>query len=813
MRSFKRRRFARAWFSLVAVLSLMMIFLGAFAPGPVTAQTASITINNHTCAEDISTYDINAIAAACQGSDRAGFTYTVELQTVGVPPTFTATTDDTGLLGFSGLDEGTWYIYRTPNPNYAGFRVFCSIDDFLGNNLYPYFEPPTATTEVGLFNEGDMAYCDFFNYNAAPAPTTGTVSINKITCPEGFDGYSADVFDLAANCQDATQVVNFSLTDVNGATSTATTPGTVVNFATFANVPTGTFSVTEEPLPGYGQPRVFCKNQRIVGQSESSAEVTVTDTTAEAEFKPGYDDVYCDWFNIAYTPNRAIIIINKYACPEGYLSDSQPDLSQNCQEPYDPVTFKLDGASSGNPGDQETGSVIPNGVRWSDLDGDTWYITEFLPDGYGQPIVFCKLISNDDLSESPLEQVPVEVVDDGVRIVYDVAELYTLSCEWYNVTDTPYSGVYIHKYGCPTTYEQDWSLDEWVQYCTTIVRGAYFSLDYPDGSTDEQPVNGIDVFWELLPPGEYRISERQPAAWSESAVYCSLGSYNGDQAQYSQVDISSNAFSWELGPYEYIDCYWFNLPKPRPVATVDPNAPATLTIIKYTCPEDYDPLGAEADPAENCDDLTDGIAFSVIGSQNASLDGETGDDGDGTVTFDGLKAGSYLVRETYPEDTVQAFIWSCESDYRIFDYPFTPFARIDRTGTIGISMIAGETLECSWFNVPSPPEEEATPGAEGEVAVTIRVYQCSAGLVNLASCDDPVGEGIGISLSESSGGGGPIDFETDQDSVATGSVAPGEYDIDADEPICLGSSDAFTPDNTLVFEEGGEVEVVVGLCG
>src|SRR5687768_13978483 len=132
MRSFKRRRFARSALSLFAVLGLIMTVFGAFAPAPVKAQTGSITLNNQTCNVDLSTLpDVNAIAQNCQGTDRAGFTYTVELQTVGTPPTFSATTDGSGLLTFSGLDLATWYIYQTPNPNYTRFAAYCKVDDFL----------------------------------------------------------------------------------------------------------------------------------------------------------------------------------------------------------------------------------------------------------------------------------------------------------------------------------------------------------------------------------------------------------------------------------------------------------------------------------------------------------------------------------------------------------------------------------------------------------------------------------------------------------------------------------------------------------
>jgi hypothetical protein len=387
--------------------------------------------------------------------------------------------------------------------------------------------------------------------------------------------------------------------------------------------------------------------------------------------------------------------------------------------------------------------------------------------------------------------------------------MYTLYCDWYNVTASPYVGIYIHKYGCPATFEDDWELQDWSQYCTTIVRDAKFTVEGSDGTELTQTLNGIDVWWERLEPGEYHIREEQPSGWDSSVVYCAVGSYTASTGEYNRIDLEDSGFSWELFDYEYLDCYWYNIPRPRPVVTVDPNAPATLTIIKYTCPEEYDPLVQGADPADDCDDLTDGIEFSVGGSNNQSISRQTGDDGDGTVTFDGLKPGSYLLTETFPENTENAFIWNCESNYRVFDYPFAPFARIDHTGTIKISLVAGEELECTWFNVPTQPDDEPV---DGEVEVTFNVFQCPSGTLNPSACD-PVGEGIGVSLSPVDGDEDPFDFETDDQGVANGAVDAAEYDLDADEPICIADSPAITDEGTLDLSDGEAAEVDVYLCG
>ncbi|MDQ2682338.1 MAG: hypothetical protein M3Y37_02310 [Chloroflexota bacterium] len=816
MQLLRRHRFLRSSLSVLAMLGVLLALVANIYTVPTAnAQTASVTANVHLCDYDLTGLTVYEIAPLC-GAQSAGNLVTLDN---GSGIVLTQTTGSDGLASFTNLTPGisTFYLYTSRPDPYVGVVAGCRQDDYLGNPVFAYqLLPIGGLGDVNFYfaAQDNMVYCDFFLYIPGATPPTGgwtgDVTVNKHFCPEGYDGYSADIFDLAQNCQDDPQVVSFDLTDANGNTSTATTPGSGLNTAGWTGVPAGPVTITETGGE-YGTPRVFCKNESLNGTGDPEVEVPVNGTTATTELKDGYEFLYCDWFNIQYDPGFVAIKIYKYACPDGYASNSYDELSQECNDPYDPITFHLNGASTGNPGSQETGEVIQGGVQWTGLEGDTWYITEFFDENFGEPIVFCKLISNDDLSESPLEQVPVETTDDGYRIVRDVADFYTLECYWFNVTEQPYVGIYLHKYGCPETHEEDWTREEFAQYCTTIVRDARFTVEAPDGTEYEQTLNGIDVWWERLAPGEYGISEQQPSAWTASVVYCAVGSYNGDTGSYERVDISSsNGFTWDLGGYEYIDCYWYNLPKPRPVVTVDPNAPATLIIVKYTCPEAYDPLATDADPTADCDELTDGIEFSVIGASNQSISGETGDDGEGTVAFDDLRAGSYLLRETWPADTENAFIWNCESDYRVFDYPFSPFARIDHTGTIKISLIAGETLECLWMNVPNPPEEDEN--GDGEVELTIAVYECPSGSFVASACD-PASEGVGVSLLASSGEGEPIDFETDEDGVATGSVDADEYDVDADETICFADSDAFTPQGTLDLTSGEAVEVSIYLCG
>jgi hypothetical protein len=824
MSSVSQRRPLRRLLTLFALLGLLVPMLAAYNPPSALADTVSVTANVHLCPYDLTGLDVYTIAPLCT-SQAIGDIVTLDN---GSGVVLTLNTDGSGLATFSNVDAGisTFYLYAGAVPPYNGVVAGCKQEDGTGTDLVPYaLMPIGGLGDVNFFFAAGAAseYCDFFLFQPGvtpPAPTTyGTVTLNKITCPDGFDGYSADIYGLAQNCQDVSKVVSFSLTDSTGATSNATTPGSGVNLATFANVPSGALTIVETPVPDYGLPRVFCKNSKITGEEDPEDEVGVTDTTVNVELKNGYDDLYCDWFNISYTEPKIDITVTKHKCTDGYSGTDLNDLYANCTEPFDPLSFKLDGASSGNPGEQTTGDVIPGGVQWTQMDPDTWYIQEMVSTtDFGLPIVYCKLTAQADGSVSTDDQIPVETRDDGYRISYQVDAGYNLSCDWFNLKSSPYVGIYIHKYGCPANWQQNWTLNDYYQYCQTIVQGAVFHAS-GSGGDNSQPLSGIDLAWENMAPGDYVVGESQPSGWSGSVVYCSVGTYNGSQADYSQMNLSDSLeFPVTLTDNQYIDCYWYNLLKQQPVsqATVDPNAPATLTIVKYTCDESYDPLAIGANPETDCSDTTDHITFTVLGSSNASVKGKTGDDGDGTVTFSGLKPGSYLLRESYPDLVENAFIWTCDSDYRVFNYPFAPFARIDASGTTKISLIAGETLTCAWYDVPSPkpevtPDADTTSPTGGEVDVNFTVLQCASGQIPSSACD-PADEGTGVSLTSSDGAGGPIDFETDADGKANGSVDEGVYDLDADSSVCFAESDAMSDDGTLDLTSGDPADVTVYLC-
>jgi hypothetical protein len=126
---------------------------------------------------------------------------------------------------------------------------------------------------------------------------------------------------------------------------------------------------------------------------------------------------------------------------------------------------------------------------------------------------------------------------------------------------------------------------------------------------------------------------------------------------------------------------------------------ASLTIVAFTCEPGYDPFALDADPAQDCSEPTDGVPFALTGD-GTDMTRSAGDDGSGTATFQDVAPGVYRLAGQPPSWGGVAFVHDCVSSVRSFDdAAFFPLAMVGPTGTLGLTLLPGETLECGWYQV------------------------------------------------------------------------------------------------------------------
>ncbi|MCC6792512.1 MAG: hypothetical protein IT336_12555 [Thermomicrobiales bacterium] len=714
----------------------------------------------------------------------------------------TVDTVNNGGAQIGGVPNGLVFIQERPPQGYYG-AAFCEVTAVnQPPSNYTYYGDSGFAAQLG---DDDYLHCNWYLVpNGSAEPTT--VTVNKHWCPDGFDAYGADLYDLAATCHESPNIdVDFELTHSSGSeTKTVNGQGRI----DWSNLYSGDVTIDEDAPAEYGFPRVFCKQMDLLGNDDGSEEMQVADGASIAVTIGSGKALYCDWFNIPVAYGE--IYINKHWCPAGYEPQHDlTDLIQWCQEQYgDSVTFDISGANSGSGGGQGTGDIEVNAVIFDQLPVDTWTIAEQVPEGYGPPIVFCREIHLQSGLEGEYVEAPVY---DGSSIVWDIQPGYRLFCDWYNVEDRPHGGVYVRKHVCPQGYDPSWEYDEWLHNCTDEPDDVEFSLSWPGGQPWKQEADGDELLaWEGVPSGNVTVKESIPQGYGRPVVYCRDASYSNGSGSYEEYDVSiDGSLKWTLEDDSYLECDWFNVPTGHGAPL--PTGPATLTIVKYLCPEGYDVLDWRADPGDDCRDEQNGVTFTLSPEQGQDLSGATGDDGDGTVTFRDVDPGDYLLTEEWPldeaDDLAYAFIWGCDSNYQ-YAYQFTPYAMIGQQHATRIALSPGEEITCSWYNVPA--EHEETP-VGGDASLTIVKYDCPGSSVNPANCDS-ASAGVAFELLPVEEGDA-IEVETGLDGTVTVEVAAGSYElIERDDEWCFASSNAFDADGYLTVEPGDAAEVEIYNC-
>jgi hypothetical protein len=254
--------------------------------------------------------------------------------------------------------------------------------------------------------------------------------------------------------------------------------------------------------------------------------------------------------------------------------------------------------------------------------------------------------------------------------------------------------IHVAKYGCGDDYNGDYY--ELAQHCQAM--NADFGVYYTGG---EQFFNGTFTASDIA-PGAVTVTETIPAGYGNPHVFCSSTDATGYEGGFEQVLTEQGAAYFELEPGEYIYCDWYNVPFEQD---------GTITIKKWECPEN---LAFVVEPTRDdylqaCTSWMNDVTFHIDYEDDAETDlsGETGDDGDGTLVFEGVKAGKLTISEEIPSGYGDPVIF-CGFGAFLDEDGDGVGAAID--GFAGGGLVEGgvleheflptETLYCDVFNFP-----------------------------------------------------------------------------------------------------------------
>lgn len=329
--------------------------------------------------------------------------------------------------------------------------------------------------------------------------------------------------------------------------------------------------------------------------------------------------------------------LSKYHCAADVApSDQAYLLGEQCTEDAAPVELTITGegyahtltASAGVP-QQATFDDVPYGI----ID-----ISEAVPPGHGDPLLFC----SDTATDGPglYEPVPLSGATGSWDHRSDASA--SLRCLFFNFALDEAEGRDIHvtKYTCAPGYTplgDDYLMSE---QCLEDIAPVEFTISAPGGWSQTQPANpGVPqgTTFGNVPFGAIEITESVPPGFGTPTVFCTDIPADGPGA-YEPVPVTGgDTVALEHRAEAEIDlgCIFFNF-------ALDGDEDGNqLTVTKFACPPGTDPMLGLPDLGTTCE-IMPGVTFELNGGAARLTDLS------GTTSWAGIPAAPWTVSEEIP---------------------------------------------------------------------------------------------------------------------------------------------------------------------
>ncbi|MGI8477300.1 MAG: hypothetical protein ACR2OO_13155, partial [Thermomicrobiales bacterium] len=540
-----------------------------------------IHVDKHGCPEQFDAYNAghDDLAANCTASmDGVVF----DLSGSGGAAAATATTGAAipGAVEFGSLDAGTYGVSEQIPAGYGKPVVFCRSDalTFAAAPLQlDIIDGHSVQTDLA---DGQRLVCDWYNVPDGG----GSITIHKYTCPSGY------VPDLAvgtpeSDCANPTDGVTFTLKHAGSPDLVTATGDSVPGAAVWADLPMGDFNAVETYPAGTVSAFVLdCTSDRRQTVAKSSP-VTIGADGAYAITLSDNEHVECFWYNVP--GDGGTITVHKWSCPAdaAFGAMGWTDYQTACADSMNGIDFTL--VKDGSLVSVKTTGGDGDGLAlWKNLSAGTVTLTEAIPTGYGDPVVFCGFSAIIVRNGAPIAvdgQIPPSATVGGV-LTHDFLANEQLYCDWFNVPSRE-TTITIYKYTCPAGYDLAAPGADAQAHGLTLTDGVAFTLrhgaDVPRQTTTGDVEPGA-VHWGGLSGGGYSVQEQAPAATAQTFVTCQWIEVTGAYKYLSITPYPSipsavgDTIDLSLTRGERIVCQWYNSPR-------KPRDGGTLTVVKYWC--------------------------------------------------------------------------------------------------------------------------------------------------------------------------------------------------------------------------------------
>jgi hypothetical protein len=462
----------------------------------------------------------------------------------------------------------------------------------------------------------------------------------------------------------------------------------------------------------------------------------------------------------AQEAQTATYIAEKYNCPAGFdpASGDAQNAFDNCTELASGVAFTLSTQDPSYPGD--TRNTDGGQAVWSDIPlGDAYSVAESIPQGYGDPWVYCEVTGGPAADQFSFFQAPGGVMDIGLTdpSLTGYGQAY---CRWFNVSteqappeEQAVATIAIQKYFCSPHEDPSGGANyqQLLDSCLPGQPGTHF-LGQVDGSQQFDLETGDDgrATANDFPGGDLTLRELPPAfpyIWF-GRVFCSVyDAAAGPPSNFEEVGIADNQISLPQTPAgQSIACDWFNIPFEGG------------SVQKYACPEG-DLGGASLDSLLAQCPLQTGVQFYYETAGGGGGSGQTTERPFGNWTSE-INAGPVDATfiEQIPDGYEAARVFCSATLPNAYPDPAAEYESqlgVEREvdGTAGPETVSANVLQytqpqngqfaCAWFNFPadgaaqlpvqdaeaSPvADEEASPSPETIGLVYVYKLLCPPGL-------------------------------------------------------------------------------------
>jgi sortase (surface protein transpeptidase) len=613
-----------------------------------------------------------------------------------------------------------------------------------------------------------------------PVDTSGSIEVRVHGCPPGQDLSAPDPTVLSGACTGA-QDASFSLVGTDNPTSASSNTGDGgPGVAFFGGLPMGSFTLSLAS-PFTSAMAVFCEGNTPYGNTKPYAQAFLAGPGTGLDVLPE-EKIVCDWYlaqpDQTQQATENSVTVYKWQCVEGteygqellYYQGGLPDQQVGpCETEHLNIPITL---TDGN-GDHPT-TTQANGTEWDNLvptaQGQI-IITETIPPGYGNPMVFCSTLDEDT-------QSPVMATAGSITLTPPAATPFTYQCNWYNIPDQG-GTITVYKWQCEPGTEYGQTLEYYQGGLPTQQTGPCETehLNVPITLTDRNgdratttQANGTE--WDnvlLRQDGTFQVAEQIPAGYGDPMVFCGTL----DDATQTLVPSTGGriVITPASSPFDY-QCNWYNIPAKD----------STVTIRKWECPQGMTIEQTAQAHQSACTQPMDNVTFTLSDSKGPRSQATAG----GQVQWTDVALGAVSIAETIPPGYLpQPYVvcgFTATYNGAIIDGFPQPVDTIN--GVLNITLqYPGTNYFCDWYNQYAGPGE-----------ITIYKWTCPESYDVTAWNANPKQDcteatnGITFVLDQPQG----VDLQTNtgdsiNGAVYFGGLEPGDYTVNEIVPSGIAS--------------------------